>query len=129
MAYKLAGLFDLSWPIFTLPSASPYLQPGHADHMSPLFFCDAGHMHKLILSTRRPCQCSDGGGLQELVAYGLFVAPFKPKLVYKNNIVALGDSQLSRIWGKAHGPHNIRLWPSVGRLSRKFIRWPPLVVK
>ena len=39
MAYKLAGLFDLSWPIFTLPSASPYLQPGHADHMSPLFFC------------------------------------------------------------------------------------------
>ena len=88
MAYKLAGLFDLSWPIFTLPSASPYLQPGHADHMSPLFFCDAGHMHKLILSTRRPCQCSDGGGLQELVAYGLFVAPFKPKLVYKNNIEA-----------------------------------------
>eukprot|EP00001_Collodictyon_triciliatum_P193550 34671_4 len=96
----------------------------------PLVGANDAHPHsavktkdELVRLFQRPGETSHGGVcLQELVADGLFLSPLQSELVDKDDVVALCDSELGRVWRKGHArDHVVFRALCICRLGREFV--------
>ena len=64
---------------------------------------------ELVVSLIWPGHAGDRAVLEELVADGLLLAPFRADFVNEYDVVRLSDGDLLVVWREADGPHDVAL--------------------
>ena len=76
-----------------------------------------------------PDHACDGTVLSELIAYGLFLAPLHPELVYKHYVVGLSYRELLIVRGERHRAYNVRLVVLIGGPRGELVLPDSVLVK